>query len=109
MVVSSACMITARITQAVIKPRLATLSTGLAAPAEEVGQEIRQAARMAGVDVDADAHADPERRLALHVFDADAHRNALDDLHPVAGGVLRRKQREARTRGRADAVDDALP
>jgi hypothetical protein len=37
-----------------------------------------------------------KRRLARRVVDADAHRNALHDLDPVAGGVLRRQQREAR-------------
>ena len=43
------------------------------------------------------------------VVDADAHRNALHDLDPVAAGVLRRQQREARGGGRADAVDRAGP
>ena len=69
---------------------------------EEVGDEVRQAARMAGVDVDHDAHAAAQRRLALGIVDRHAHRDALHDLDPVAGGVLRRQQREARRRGGAD-------
>src|SRR5471030_418091 len=118
MVVSSACMITARITQAVMAPRLATLggragATGLAmrlpVAAEPLVDEIRETASMTGVDIDGDAHADAQRRFAVHVLDAHAHRDALNDLHPIAGGVLRRQQREARSRSGADAVDDALP
>src|SRR5580692_7120048 len=105
MVVSSACMITARITQAVIMPRLATLGAAAGAAASAIGllfaaeqavHKIGQAPRMTSVDVDGDAHADAKRRFALGVLDPHAHRNALDDLDPIAGGVLRRQQGKAR-------------
>ena len=39
---------------------------------------------------------------------ADAHREALRHLDPVAGGVLRRQHREGGARARADAFDDAV-
>src|SRR5271167_2991392 len=120
-------MMTARITQAVIAPRLATLgifaeagrsAMGFLAardreqalPAlEQVRHEIRQAARMTRIDVDCDAHPDAQRRLALGVLDPNAHRNALHDLDPIAGRVLGWHQREARTRGGADALHHAVP
>src|ERR1700730_3314561 len=115
MVVSSACMTTARMTQAVIAGRL--IGKLAAAPsamaglrgAEPSGQEGRQTPFMAGIDVDLDAHSNPQRRLAGLVVDADAHRNALHHLDPVAAGILGRQQREARRRSRADAVDGAGP
>src|SRR4051812_3923388 len=104
MVVSSACMMTARMTQAVIAPRLATRGAGeeaalamafddIAFPIlvadlfQEFRGKFRQAADVAGIDVDLGAHADPKWRLAGGVFDAHPHRDALHDLHPVAGGV----------------------
>src|ERR1700722_14438436 len=117
-VVPSACITTARITQAVIAPRLATLgpragAAGLAmrllVAAEPFVDEIGEAARMTSIDIDGDAHADAQRRFAFHVLDAHPHRDALDDFHPIAGGVLRRQQREDRSRGRTDAIDDAFP
>src|SRR4051812_38816436 len=48
-------------------------------------------------------------RDALGRVDAHAHRDALDDLDPVAARVLRWQQREARGRGRADAVHRPVP
>src|SRR5690242_13579296 len=110
MVVSSACMMTARITQAVIAPRLAmgcapgADAAGMAASAEPARQETGKAARVAGVDAHLDAHADPQRRLVRRGIDFYAHGDALNDLDPIARRVLRRQQREARTRRRADAV-----
>src|SRR5690349_2097763 len=97
-------MITARMTQAVIAPLLATRVAGddaallmvlAARAAQKLGSEIRKATGAARIDIDDRAHADTKRRLACRVIDADAHRNALHDLDPVARRVLRRQQREA--------------
>src|SRR5690349_18496351 len=106
-------MITARITQAVMAPRWGT--SGIAAAAfgasamaaeaqavEEIGHEDGNAAGVIRVDLHRRAHADAKRRLAGKVVELNDHRNALDDLDPVAGGVLRREKREARAGGRAD-------
>ena len=41
-------------------------------------------------------------------IERDAHRHALDDLDPVAGGILRRQQREGAARARAQALDMAV-
>src|SRR5260370_26952235 len=88
-------MITARMTQAVMRPRLAILAVAaggsamrLTVAAEPMVDEIGQAAGMAGVDVDGGAHADAQRRRVLGQVDMHAHRNALDDLDPIAGRVL---------------------
>jgi hypothetical protein len=71
---------------------------------------MRQASRMAGVDVDLDAHSGAQGRQVLVAgVDAHAHRDALHDLDPVAAGVLRRQQREFLRRSRAYARDDAMP
>src|SRR5271155_5367453 len=120
-------MMTARITQAVIAPRLATLgifaeagrsAMGFLAAREreqalpaldQVRHEIRQAARVTGIDVDSDAHPDAERRFAFGVFDPNAHGDALHDLDPIAGRVLGGQQREARTRGGAGGLPAAAP
>src|SRR5260221_10608592 len=37
---------------------------------------------------------DAQRMRWVRIVDLDAHRHALRDLHPVAGGVLRREERE---------------
>jgi hypothetical protein len=65
-----------------------------------------EAARVAGIDVDLDAHPGAQRRQILVAgIEAHAHRHALHDLDPIAAGVLRRQQRELLRRGRADAFD----
>src|SRR5450432_731966 len=110
-------MITARITQAVMIPRLAIFGAGIAAAsamdllvaAKQPRDEVRQAARATRIDIHRNAHSDTQRRLALGLVDVNSHRNALDDLDPIASRVLRRQQRETRARRRADAVDNALP
>src|SRR5579864_511522 len=115
MVVSSACMITARMMHAVIAGRFRARGTAEAwsatfdSRAEPFRHEARQPTGMSGRDAELHAHADTQRRLAGDVVDADAERNALDDLDPVAAAVLRRQQREARSRRRADAVDRTGP
>src|SRR5882757_2330895 len=105
-------MITARMTQAVMAPRLWTRgvsATGVAGPVEQLADHGRQAAGMTGIDVDDDAHADPELRLPREIGEVHDHRDALHDLDPVAGRVLRREHREAGARSRADAADHAFP
>src|ERR1700753_3161395 len=54
--------------------------------------------RQAGADFDA---------LQAVAVEQDLHRHALDDLGEVAGGVLRRQQRELRTGAGRQAVDRA--
>src|SRR5258708_11075703 len=115
MVVSSACMITARMMQAVIAGRLTACG---AAPAsammvprrsEPSSQKTREAPLMAGGNAQLDAHAHAQLWLAGCIGDTDAHRDALHDLDPVAAGVFGRQQREARRGCRTDAVDPAGP
>src|ERR1700730_10373022 len=98
MVVSSACMITARMMQAVIAGRL--IARGMAAPSGMIGsrrskpsgQETRQATFMSGIDAQHYAHADAQLGVSRHIGDADAHRDPLHDLDPVAAGVFGREQ-----------------
>ena len=59
---------------------------------------------MLGVDFDHDAHAGGQRQVGLARVDGEPHRQALHDLHPVARGVLRRQQREARAGAGAGAL-----
>src|SRR5579859_191397 len=56
---------------------------------------------LAGVDLDVRAHAGAQDRTLLRV-NLQAHRNALHDLDPVAGRVLRRQHGEVRARRRTD-------
>ena len=60
-----------------------------AAPQNLLAEHLVELA-VAGVDADRSAHAGLEQRRfgAVGQLDADGH--ALHDLHPVAGGVLRR-------------------
>src|SRR6188508_804068 len=55
----------------------------------------------AGVDAHLCAHAGAQGRTLARVLEREPHRDALHDLHPVAGGILRRQQRELGARGRA--------
>src|ERR1044071_6878639 len=76
-----------------------------------VAREALQALARALVRVDVDAHreADLQRmRLALLRVEGDAHRDALHHLDPVAGGVLRRQERERASGARAEARDLAV-
>src|SRR5512143_1838549 len=93
-VVSSACMMVASITDTVMKPRL-TASGVVAALAELTPsrcseREAQQPPAMAGVDFDQRAQAGTQFRHARRRVEPDAHRYPLCDLHPVAGGILRR-------------------
>jgi len=65
---------------------------------------------VAGVELDDDADARPQRRHILVAgIDVHAHRHALHDLDPVSTGVLRRQQGKLLRRRRADALDHAVP
>src|SRR5262245_20704850 len=115
MVPSSACMMVAIITTMVISRRrrrtagstIATIGSGLGGgrrarrrEAERLGEVREQAAdraAVAGIDLDRRAHADAQRRIALAAGHGDAHGDALHDLDPVAGGILRRQHGELRT------------
>src|SRR5580704_1263450 len=114
MVVSSACMMTARMTHSVTAGRLigcvfAEASAMFTPRSKKTGYETGKSAGVSGVDIHLHAHADAQRWLAGYIVDADAHRNTLNDLDPVTAGIFRRKQREARGGCRADAVDRPNP
>src|SRR5665809_102936 len=57
--------------------------------------------------IGARAHTQRVVRVRL-AGDLDAHREALADFDPVAGGVLRRQHWENGARAGADALDDAV-
>src|SRR5690242_20055744 len=105
MVPSSACMMVAIITTTVSqRRRRRTAGSTLIRPAcpakaseAEDRQQLAPGAAMAGVDLDDRAHADAQRWIAFLARDRATDRNALHDLHPVAGGVLRRQHSELRT------------
>ena len=61
---------------------------------------------MLGVDIDDDAHAGTERGSVRRLLEPEPDGKPLDDLDPIAGGILRWKQGEFGTRRRADAGDD---
>ena len=129
-VVSSTCMIVASMIETVISPLFATAGAAPAAVVALIARvsysvaatavpprptadsaavsEVRQAADVAGVDLDRGAHAGAQRRHVLAGIELDADRHALHDLDPVAGGVLRRQQRELRAGAGADRGDGAL-
>src|SRR3981081_450381 len=115
MVVSSACMMTARMMQAVIAGRL--IARGMVIPSGMIGsrrskppgQEARQAAFVAGIDAQVDAQAEAQLGVSSDIGAADATRDPLHDLDPVAAGIFGRQQRKARGGRRADAVDGAGP
>src|SRR5512143_3220541 len=90
MVVSSTCMMVAAITATAVRTRLAFMPVLLQLHAHRRRR------------------ADAQRVLGIGRGEPDAHRHALGDLHPVAGGVLRRQQREGRAGAAADALHRAL-
>src|SRR4051812_29280352 len=101
---SSACMIVAIMTTTVSQRRRRSWSrsmvrlfrSGRRRSQTDALQQVAERAPVAGVDLDGGAHADPERRIALAALHRRAHRDALHDLDPVAGGVLRRQHGELR-------------
>ena len=62
---------------------------------------------MAGVDLDRRAHADAQGRIALLAHHRGADRDALHDLDPIAGRVLRRQHGELRARRLGERCDFA--
>src|SRR3954463_5710375 len=109
-------MIVASMTQSVSTPRCGTSGfEALAATAHVLRSEpnpvpgalaeIPKRARVAGVDLDLDAHARAQRRRAFRHLDPQAHGHALHDLDPIPGGVLGRQHRELCPGSRADAGD----
>ena len=63
---------------------------------------------VARVDLDFHAQSCAQRQVSGHFVDGDLDRQALDYLDPIAGGVLRGKDREAVAGARAEAFDMAL-
>ena len=62
-----------------------------------------------GVDRDVGAHAGAQAGHVLIGVEAEAQRNALHDLDPIAAGVLRRQDRELRAGAGRDRTDGAMP
>src|SRR5690606_856442 len=113
-VVSSACMMVASITDTVTIARFGRPSAAAAARAAAIIASppagpgpAEQAAAVPRVDLDPGGQARAQLGQAGGIVEPDAHRHALGDLHPVAGRVLRRDQRELRAGGRADRLDAA--
>src|SRR5262245_35475057 len=121
-VVSSACMIDASITETVMAARRPAT---FASPMVDCGsycarrRSVRfhhrglclaaeNAATKFGVDFDVGAQSHLQRHFRIALFDFDAHRQTLHDFHPVSGGVFGGKRRELRARARAHADDTPL-
>src|SRR5512135_1405259 len=85
MVVSSTCMMVAAITATAVRTRLLFIAASL---------QLHAHGR---------CRADAQGMVGVGGRELDAHRHALGDLHPVAGGVLRRQQREGSAGAAADA------
>src|SRR5205823_7802915 len=63
----------------------------------------------AGVDVHVDRQTRPQRTIAgTRLGDSDANGHSLDDFGEVSGRVVRRQQREFRSRRPAYARDSSL-
>src|SRR5262245_26081741 len=121
-VVSSTCITVASMMAMVISPRCGTSEVCAArsisiacgslrrARRTEHMLEVGQAAADAGIDRNVGAHAGAQGERLVAAFDLDLqpHRDALGDLDPVAGGILRREQRKLGAGTRADRVDDRL-
>src|ERR1700729_596048 len=75
---------------------------------------MRQSSRMASVDVDFDAHPGAQGwQILIARLNPYSHRNALDNLHPVAARILGGQKRELLRRRRphalpAGAMDDTF-
>src|SRR5258706_13630867 len=97
-VVSSACMMVARITQTVIAARWAARSGAIMTYS---GRERTVRSGLGAGRAGARYRHRPRRSFRRATaaalvarVEANAHRDALHDLHPVAARVLRRQQRE---------------
>src|SRR6266446_5545230 len=111
MVVSSACMMVASMTESVmnVRWRLSVLAAAAKFMPLFSDRESQKAAAMPCVDLHFGAELRAQAWEAGGRLEPDPHGHALSDLHPVAGGVLRGDDGELRARGRAQAFDNALP
>src|SRR5260370_2116379 len=112
MVLSSACIRVATMAQTVTMPRWATADLCGCVAAKAIArrsEQLGQRAPVPGIDVDGDAHAGAQDRIVRLAIDADAHRDALDDLDPITARVLRRQDRELRPAPRPDPLPAAPP
>ena len=74
----------------------------------EIGFAVGVLGALGGIHRDVNRHARAQQVLPGYIRrHAHANRKPLHDLGEVAGGVIRRQQREHRARGRRDAVDGA--
>src|SRR4051812_11732973 len=74
----------------------------------EVGIAVGILGALAGIDGGVDRHARAQQILFRNILrNADADRQPLHDLGEVAGGVVRRQQREHSTCRRRNAVDNS--
>ena len=107
----------ARITQTVIAARLRALCRAVRShhglPWARPNSAVRNCGKPRGCPVSTSTTTLIPARNGWPVLvarvEANAHRDALHDLHPVAAGVLRRQQRELLRRRRADALNGAVP
>src|SRR5579863_1328270 len=108
MVLSSACMIEASITEPVMSPRCCTPPVA-AAFTNSVSRGFcrrgivgtKHMPAMPGIDLYRRAQPAVQRVRGIGAVELDAHRQALHHLYPVAGRVFRRQHRKLRTRSRA--------
>src|SRR5215468_7131814 len=102
--VSSTCMNATTITDKV----MAHLRAEETVPPSVNGAVTR--GRLLHPDDHVGRHPGPERMRVAELLgvEPDLHRDALHDLHPVAGSVLGRQQREARAGARAERIDGAV-
>src|SRR6266481_4004349 len=121
MVVSSACMIVAVMAQIVTmfrrRPGTATGAAAIVLMAlvlfcrdrRREAEQGSERAAMAGVDRGIGAHAGLQLPdVFVIAVEIDSHRHALHHLDEVTGGVLRRQDRELRSRSRAQRAHGAL-
>src|SRR5512143_2685271 len=107
-VVSSACMMVASITDTVMRPRWGAWGAATLTGRSSEG-DAEQVAAMPGVDFDHGAQSRTQLGHARARVEPDPDRHALGDLHPVARGVLRRDDRELGAGGGTQALDLSGP
>src|ERR1700722_1180993 len=93
-VVSSACMIVASITERVMMPRLLPVTGGIGV--------TEKSAMMFRIDLGCYAETGMQGKLA-GIVDGNAHRQTLHHFYPVAGCVFGRQHGKRRTGAGADA------
>src|SRR5438105_3139946 len=128
MVVSSACMMVAVMAQIVTmfrrRPGTIRLALGpdigsvlvsvfvlvfVLARRRRQSEQAGERAPMAGVDGGVDAHAGLElAHVLVGLVEIDADRHALHHLDEIAGGILRRQDRELRSGAGRERADLAL-